>query len=367
MKTLGFLVNPVAGMGGSVGLKGTDGVLDEAISRGAVPCAAARAVRALRQLLPLREEVLVYSAKQLGAEEAEALGFSVRQIQLPDDIFSQSAAGTQAAARQMNDVDLLLFAGGDGTARDITAVLGESVVSIGIPAGVKIHSAVYAVSPDAAGLLAREYLSVGGEYEEKEVIDIDEDAYRRGLIDTRLYGYLNTPCSRRFLQGKKAPTPASQRQQQWSIAAEMEERMLPEKAYLVGPGSTTRVLFERLGLPKTLLGFDLIRGGKLLGADLCEREILFHAERNQTELIVTPTGGQGFLFGRGNQQCSANVLRAIGKEHITILATREKLFGLNGGVLRIDTGDEQTDTAFSGYYRAVVGYHEEQMCKVSRV
>ena len=364
MISLGFLVNPIAGMGGSVGLKGTDGLYEESLRRGAIPRAPERARLALEKLLPLRADIEVISARRMGLELAQELGFRCREV-LPILHERTTQADLIQCARAMGGISLLLFAGGDGTARDIYEACGTSIPSIGIPTGVKIHSPVYAVSPPAAGALAKEYLTTGGGTVELEVVDIDEEAYRNDVVSTRLYGYLSVPQLRRFLQEKKAPSPVSEKQAQYFIAEEMAGRMKPGVSYLVGPGSTLRTLFEFLHLPKTLLGFDLICDKKLAAADVSEREILSHLAEHPTELIVTPTGGQGYLFGRGNQQCSPPVLRMIGKDRIHILSTKEKLFSLHGRPLYVDTPDAEVNRLLCGYYRAIIGWHEEQMCKVS--
>lgn len=364
MYTIGFLVNPIAGMGGSVGLKGTDGLAELAAEKGAVPRSGIRAKEALKELLPLKEDLLVLSAAgDMGETPAKELGFAVRCVYRPDG--PSSAEDTKAAARAMAGASLLLFAGGDGTARDLVSA-GVSIPVIGIPAGVKIHSPAYAVRPSAAGRLALKFLKSGGRRtREAEVIDVDEAAFREGCVRTSLYGYLTVPDGTDLLQHGKAPTPASERAQQEAIAADMEERMKPDVLYLIGPGSTTRVLTERLGLPGTLLGVDLVCGGRLLQADLSEQDILARLAGQEVHLVLTPTGGQGYLFGRGNQQLSSAVLKHIPKENIHILATPEKLFSLDNRPLLADTGDPETDKALSGFYRVITGFHEVQMQRVS--
>lgn len=364
MRSIGFLVNPIAGMGGSVGLKGTDGLYEESLRRGAIPHAPERAKAALEKLLPLRNTIEVLSAHYMGYEIALELGFQTAEVlPIPNQLTTRE--DLLLCARRMIGIELLLFAGGDGTARDIVEAVGTSVPAVGVPAGVKIHSPVYAVSSAAAGALALEYLTVGGDTDELEVVDIDEAAYRENIVSTRLYGYLSVPHLRRYLQEKKAPSPVSEKQAQYFIAEEMAGRMKPDISYLVGPGSTLRTLFEYLGVPKTLLGFDLIRNNQLVQADVSEKDILTHLADHPTELIITPTGGQGYLLGRGNQQCSPAVLKHIGKEHIHILTTKDKLFSLHGRPLYIDTNDSEINRLFCGYYRAITGWHEEQMCKVS--
>ncbi|WP_369282644.1 ATP-NAD kinase family protein [Oscillibacter sp. GMB15532] len=363
MKTVGLIVNPIAGLGGSVGLKGTDGVAEEAIRRGAEPRAAARTAVALKRLLPIKDELrLLCPSGEMGERLARELGFDIEVVYVCGDKTSQR--DTLGAARAMAGADLLLFAGGDGTARDIVSA-GISCTVIGIPAGVKIHSPVYATRPERAGELALRFLQGGCCHtREAEVVDIDEASYRDGRVCTSLYGYLKVPDDRDFLQHGKAPSPVGERAEQESIAAEMMGRMREDVYYLIGPGSTTRTLMDRLGLTNTLLGVDLVCTRTLVQADLSERDILRRLEERETHLVLTPTGGQGYLLGRGNQQLSAQVLGKIGKERLHILATREKLFYLEGRPLLVDTGDAETDRMLSGYARVIVGFMEEQMCRI---
>ncbi len=364
MKTVGLIVNPVAGMGGSVGLKGTDGVAEEAIRRGAKPGAAARAALALKRLLPMKDELRLLSPSgEMGERLARELGFDMEVVYICG--IKTSSQDTVAAARAMADADLLLFAGGDGTARDIVSA-GVRCTVIGIPAGVKIHSPVYATRPERAGELALRFLQGFCRHtREAEVVDIDEMSYRDGRVCTSLYGYLKVPDDRDFMQHGKAPSPVGERAEQESIAAEMIGRMRENVYYLIGPGSTTRTLMERLGLENTLLGVDLVCNRKLVQADLSEKDILRRLDERETHLVLTPTGGQGYLLGRGNQQLSARALGRIGRERLHILATREKLFHLEGRPLLVDTGDAETDRMLSGYARVIVGLMEEQMCRIS--
>lgn len=364
-KKLGLIVNPVAGMGGSVGLKGTDGMVEEAVRRGAVPHAGERAALALKALLPLKEELIVLCASgKMGETIAKELGFRVQVVYTCTP--ESSASDTISAAKAMQDADLILFAGGDGTARDVYTAVGEHKVALGIPAGVKIHSPVYAIRPEAAGSLALSYLKGScPQTQEAEVVDIDETAYRDGRVSTSLYGYLQVPYERRFLQSGKAPSPLSEHSQQVNIACEMIHQMKPDIYYLVGPGSTTRTLMDVLELPDTLIGVDLICNKKLVQSDLCEQDILKRMEEKETHLIITPTGGQGFLLGRGNQQLSAAVMRRIGKERLHVIATQEKLAKFLGQPLLVDTGDAEVDQMLSGYVRVIVGLMQEQLCKIS--
>lgn len=365
MKTVGLIVNPIAGMGGSVGLKGTDGVAAEAARLGAVPRAGERAEAALRELLALKDELTFLCAGgEMGKAILDRLGFPHAKT-VYECAGETTAQDTILSAKAMQGADLLLFAGGDGTARNICEALGEKAVVIGIPAGVKIHSPVYAIRPEAAGRLALRYLEGRcTRTQEAEVVDIDESAYRDGRVSTSLYGYLTIPDERSYMQHGKAPSPQSERAQQISIAHEMIARMEPDTYYLIGPGSTTRTLMDELSLPDTLIGVDLVCNGKIVQMDLREADILARLSEKPTHLILTPTGGQGYLLGRGNQQLSAAVIRGIGKERIHVLATKEKLFCLRGRPLLVDTGDDAADKMLCGYIRVIVDRREEQMCRI---
>jgi len=365
MAKIGLIVNPVAGLGGSVGLKGSDGaeIQQQALALGAKPQAGARALRALKILAAMRPrlEILTYP-DEMGATWVKA-------AQLTPHILPRgrsgptTAADTRDAAHQMQKagVELLLFAGGDGTARDIYAAIGEDLPVVGIPAGVKIHSAVYAISPEAAGWLARDFiLGRTKGFILAEVMDIDEDAFRQGVVTARLYGYLRTPAGQRLLQGMKAGSHPDEATAQDAIAAEVVARMLPGWMYVVGPGTTTRAILHHLGLPKTLLGVDVVKDGELIGQDVAAEELhKLIAHHPHSKIIVTPIGGQGFLFGRGNQQIGPEILRQVGKKGVMVVATRDKIHRLQHRPLLVDSGNLAVDSLFVGYVRVITGRQEE--------
>ena len=387
MKKIGLIINPVAGMGGSVGLKGTDHVVEEALRRGAVPGSEKRAETALRELLPYKDELLICTgAGHMGGELAQRMGFRTEVLPAGTDTgaakapadadilaasaFCFATAGSDTIAlgkRLLNEqADLLLFAGGDGTARDIYQAVGTELVCVGIPAGVKIHSPVYAKNPGAAGKLAAMWMSGWiKRYEEKEVLDIDEDAYRSGHINTALYGYLKIPAERALTQNRKAPTPLSEEAAIECIPYEVTDHMEPDVVYLVGAGTTTRGVMKKLGLPNTLIGVDVVENGKVLENDAYGERILSHIRGKRAKLILTVTGGQGFLFGRGNQQLTPEVIRTVGKENLIILATSSKLAELRGNPLLVDTGDDALNEELCGYYRVITGYKEYTVCRVA--
>jgi predicted polyphosphate/ATP-dependent NAD kinase len=263
-------------------------------------------------------------------------------------------------------VDLLLFAGGDGTARDIHAAVGEEVVVVGIPAGVKIHSAVFGRNPNLAGETAALWVkgAIAGTVL-AEVMDINEDDYRQEILSARLYGYLRIPAERKRLQRLKCGSAGKERHAQEAIAHDMAEQLKPDRLYLVGAGSTTRPLMQLLGLESSLLGVDAVKDGRLIGKDLTEKQILKILSNERVSVIVTPIGGQGYVFGRGNLQFSPAVLSKIDKNDIYILATPGKIHGLEGAPLLLDTGDALLDATLSGHYRIITGYHQHVMYRVS--
>jgi predicted polyphosphate/ATP-dependent NAD kinase len=263
-------------------------------------------------------------------------------------------------------VDLLLFAGGDGTARDIHAAVGEELPVLGIPAGVKIHSAVFATTPANAGSLAALYLQGRVEgLREAEVMDIDEEAFRQGAVSAKLYGYLLVPYRTSLVQNLKMASVGGEASLD-AIAQEIVEQMEPDFLYLIGPGTTTRAIAAELGLDKTLLGVDVVLDGELLAADVNEAQLLDLLETGRrANIIVTPIGGQGHIFGRGNQQLSPQVIKKVGKDSIIVVSTKEKLYSLGTRPLLVDTGDAAVDQMLGGYLTVVTGYRERAVRKVA--
>ncbi len=389
MKKLGVIINPIAGLGGSVGLKGTDNHIEEALERGAIPRSNARMKQALTRLLPLKSDLTIYTGvEDLGETTCYELGFScVINDQIPPLLDAQTSKDL-CYWMQAQGVDLILFAGGDGTARDLyesvstsssqayPAFLGAPADSsrippifLGVPAGVKIHSSVYAITPYKAGELALLYLKgLVRDIIEEEVMDIDEEEYRKEHIHTRLYGYLHIPLERQYTQSRKSPSPMSEESTFQDIATRIIASMEENTYYLIGAGTTTRAIMNQLQLENTLIGVDLIQNKTLIQKDVYGQQLLnfidtYHLNNHPLKLIVTITGGQGFLFGRGNQQLTPEVLRRIGKENIIIIASKEKLIQLRGKPLIIDTGDDELDSSLRGFYRVIVSSREEVMVK----
>ena len=364
VKRIGLIVNPIAGMGGAVALKGTDGkaVLRRALALGAKPIAPARAQLFISQLAPVHGKIgIVAGAGSMGEE-------AVRRCGLEYDILGKrkketSAEDTKAIATGMasKGVDLLVFCGGDGTARDVLHGVNSTVPVLGVPTGVKMHSAVFAVDPRAAARIAMEFLGAGLPLREAEVMDVDEEAFREGRVSAVLHGYMLTPYVPNLVQGMKmaSPTTESELRNQAAIAVYIIERMKPGTVYILGPGTTTRTVADLLDLKKTLLGVDLVCDQKMVRADANEEQILKAIHGRPAQIIVTPIGGQGFILGRGNQQISPQVIRQVGPGNILAVATEGKMRGLRA--LRVDTGDPSLDDALRATsLRVVTDYGAER-------
>lgn len=360
-RTLGLIVNPLAGMGGSVGLKGTDGpeILEEARRRGARPLAGGRAVRALIRLTASETSFgLVTGSGALGEHSSLAAGLKPVVVHRAEP-GSIGPGDTKAAAEAMalSGVDLLIFAGGDGTARDILSVVGDRMPVLGIPAGVKMHSAVFGASPESAGSLAALFLdgSPAARLRDAEVMDLDETAFREDRLSARLYGYARSPYERHLAQNAKAGSRAGDNAVLEAACRRVAAGMRKGVLYVVGPGTTMRRVMNSLGLPSTLLGVDAVLDGVLVGSDLDEQALLGLMEGRETRIVVGVLGGQGYLFGRGNQQISAAVIRRVGRAGIVAVASMDKLIDLEAGSLRVDTGDAEVDAMLAGYLRLHTG------------
>lgn len=364
VKRIGLIVNPIAGMGGAVGLKGTDGktILNQAWALGAKPIAPARAESFLSELSPAKKHLtLVVGAGAMGEDEAKRYGYVYAVVGERKE--KTSADDTQTIAKQIKEkgVDLLVFCGGDGTARDVLTATDMGLPVLGVPTGVKMHSAVFAVTPVAAARVAIRFLWNRLPIREAEVMDVDEVAFREGHVSAKLYGYVLTPYEPHLIQENKLSSPMTEDEvrNQAAIAIYIIESMKPDVLYIVGPGTTTRTVGDLLDEKKTLLGVDLFYNNKIVAKDVGEKQILAQIQDKTAKIIVTPIGGQGFIFGRGNQQISSKVIRQVGLENIMVIATESKLRSLKS--LRVDTGDTNMDNALRKYsFRVISDYKKER-------
>lgn len=373
MFTIGLIINPYAGIGGAVGLKGSDGAetRERALAKGAELRAPARAELALALLADTQAKIRwVTAAGSMGEDTLKTLGWDADVVYRPAAQQSEST-DTQQGVRAMLDagVDLLVFVGGDGTARDVFSVVGDRLPVVGIPAGVKIHSAVYAISPKAAGKILQ--LLISGQLttvRHADVMDIDEDAFRQGTVRARRYGEMLVPQQLEYMQAVKMGGKESDDLVLTDIADDIIERMEEDVLYIMGSGTTVAAIMDNLGLENTLLGVDAVVNETLIGSDLTAAELeALLDEFEQAVLILTVIGGQGHIFGRGNQQLSPTVIRRVGREHIWLVATKTKLKALNGRPLRVDTGDDALDEALSGFIQVTTGYHDQTMVAIQGV
>ena len=372
---VGLLINPIAGMGGRVGLKGTDGVVDEAIKRGARPVAPGRATQFLQTLeslhiAPSRLE-LVVCPKQLGADVTQNIG-------LPHSIVDVNVTGKTDSGDTRNcvhalykaGVRLLVFVGGDGTARDILDVITENglddLLVIGVPSGVKMYSGIFVVNPSDAAEVVQLVLDGGAGVAEFEIMDADEEAFREDRFIIKLYGYMNGPSVPARFQGAKQASPETinEHEAQEAIAKYIIEQMIPDGTYILGPGTTVKTLTDILNIKKTTLGVDVYQNGNV-ELDVNEARIIkLVNDFSKTWIIVSPIGHQGMLFGRGNQQISPGVIQRVGREHIFVISTPSKLKGIDGGTMKVDTGDSLVDELLRGYIRVITDYNEIRLIQV---
>lgn len=415
---LGFIINPIAGVGGGVALKGSDNMVAQALALGAVPKANERAKIALEVLLPYKEDFSIYTAQGLmGEEAAKSLGFSVEVVYQSKDtalnkqeshqqshqhssqdssqdsyqnkeLIQTSEEDTKALVHALleQNVDLILFAGGDGTARDIADTLLDyqadgqavNVPVLGIPAGCKIHSGVYAVTPKAAGLvvelmLTKQLVTLSS----GDVMDINESLFREGIVKAKRYGEMLIPTELRYVQAVKSGGKELDEFVLQDIAAFVIEQIQEDEdeLFIIGSGSTTAYVMTELGLEHTLLGVDLVKEEELIAKDVTEKalfssiEAQLHANKS-VKLVITLIGGQGHIFGRGNQQLSPRVIKAVisqpgGKDNIIIISTKTKLLALNQKPLICDTGDSELNQALSGFMSVTTGYNDKVLYAVS--
>ncbi len=363
---LGLIINPVAGLGGSVALKGSDNVTEKALALGATPKSNLRARAALEVLLPYKDIIDIYTVNaDMGESTAKGLGFYTQVIYNTHD--STAAKDTENAAILLQElgVDLVLFAGGDGTARNICNAVEDKIAVLGIPAGCKIHSGVYAITPKAAGRVVE--LLVTGELvtlQDADVMDIDEAAFRQGKVKAKRYGEMQVPSELRYIQSVKSGGKETDEMVLMDIAAYVISLMESDERYIMGSGSTVAAIMAELGLPNTLLGVDLIEDQALIASDMTADTLLNAVKGYPTKLVITLIGGQGHIFGRGNQQLSPELIRQVGRENIIVIATKSKLKALNGRPLICDTGDARLDDELSGFIKVITGFNDHVMYRI---
>jgi predicted polyphosphate/ATP-dependent NAD kinase len=374
---IGLLVNPIAGMGGRVGLKGTDGVVEEAIKRGATPVAPGRALEfltALESVLGSKvgDEIgLITCPGTMGEDVAQEAGLRHEVIDI-DIENSTNAEDTKdcVLALYEEEVRLLVFVGGDGTARDvldaITSYELDDMQVLGVPSGVKMYSGIFVVNPADAAEVVKLVYEGGAQTAEFEIMDADEQSIRKDKFIINLYGYLTGPSVPARFQGAKQASPETtdEHEAQEAIARYVVDEMDENGTYILGPGTTVKTVTDLLKVKKTTLGVDVYKQGKSY-RDVNEEQIIEIVDDfDKAWIIVSPIGHQGMLFGRGNQQISPRIIDLVGRDHIIVISTPAKLKGIAGEKLRVDTGDPQVDTMLRGYIRVVTDYNEIRLIKI---
>jgi len=388
MFNLGLIINPIAGVGGSVALKGSDDMALHAVSLGAELKANMRAQTALSVLLPYQSDIVVYTVNdQMGEQAAKTLGFRTELVYQTESKNTQASDTEKAVAALLTrQVDIILFAGGDGTARNIAKIVAQysednelpQVPVLGIPAGCKIHSGVYAITPTAAGrvvelMVTKQLVTLT----EGDVMDIDESLFRQGVVKAKRFGEMQIPSELRYVQAVKSGGKESDELVLHDISEDVIAHMADDDSglFIIGSGSTTEFLMAELGLDNTLLGVDIVQNEMLIASDVTEailwqQLMLAKQAQQRVTLVITLIGGQGHIFGRGNQQLSPRIIRFIieqhgGKENITIIATKAKLTALNNRPLISDTGDIALDQLLSGFMPITTGYKDQVLYPVS--
>lgn len=370
MRRVGVIVNPIAGMGGRVGLKGTDGadILRRARELGALPNAAERCALALMAMAPGGDIEFLAPPGRMGEtalEQAGIAGRILRDLPPPEG----SGADTARAAERMRreGVDLLLFAGGDGTARDVVGAIGTALPILGVPTGVKMHSAVFGTAPRSTGRLAARFLegAAGVTLRDAEVMDLDEAALREGRVAARLFGLARVPHERGLLQASKAGARADDEAALDALSRRLIREWPAERLMIIGCGTTTRRVKRALGFEGTLLGVDVALGGRPIALDANEAQLLRLLDRAEAGIVASVTGGQGFLFGRGNQQISAEVLRRVGRDGIMVVTGAGKLAALDPALLHVDTGSAEVDALLAGYHQVHTAPGQRMVMRVA--
>jgi predicted polyphosphate/ATP-dependent NAD kinase len=355
---IGLIVNPIAGVGGPAGLKGSDGTLAaEALDRGAAMIAGQRATAALAALDPAATTILTCTGA-MGQDAATAAGLRVETVYQTPPATSADDTRAAACALARAGAELILFAGGDGTARDMLAAIGRRVPVIGVPSGVKMHSAIFATSPRTAGMLAAVHAARPRPLVPCEVIDRLDD----GSI--HLFGTLLAPQGGREMQGAKAAGPSDD-----AMLAGACDRIARTIARdggvsIIGGGMTMLAIKQALGIDPTLLGIDVVRGDRLIAKDADRATLLSIAQAERARLVLGVIGGQGFLIGRGNQQIGPDLLRLVPRDRIVVVASMSKLAAIAGGRLLVDSGDPALDRDLAGHMPVQVGGSRTVMMRV---
>lgn len=369
-KNIGFIINPIAGIGGKVGLKGSDNITEEALKRGGKEISSERASEFFNSIEgSLLKEIFFLTCSGRMGEYVIKKFSPDYEVSYRTEKEESTREDTKKACEIFlkKNADLILFCGGDGTARDVSSVTQNKVPVLGIPAGVKMYSSCFALTPRAAAEILMKFISEKSGIKEAEILDIDEEAYRKDEMNVKLFAHMKTPYIKEYVQDSKTLFFSEDEERiKKEIALFCIEFMKDSSLYILGPGTTTKKISDLLGIEKTLLGVDAIKDEKLIAKDLNEKQILELIEKHkETKIIVSPLGKQGFILGRGNQQISSNVIEKTGPENIIVIATPQKLQETKK--LYVDTGNPETNKKITGKKLIICGYRMGQRKEVETV
>lgn len=366
----GLIVNPLAGVGGPKALRGSDGPLAaDAISKGATMLAADRAREAIRSLIDAYSErqtdppqVLVCGGP-MGEDVLTDSGCEAfRVVYLPDSPTTPQDTVESARIMKEQGADLILFAGGDGTARDVVKGVGPEFPVLGIPAGVKMYTGIFLYRPAQLGRAVMEMEINGLRTSQVNLLDFERQDKNEpsGLAK---FGTVTVPLLDWVQTGKSESS--SEEDELEGIGTYMREHLSADSYYVIGTGRTVKSILQGLGYDTPVLGVDLLQGDILKGRDLTDTELaglLTGVDRNRIFFIVTPLGGNGFILGRGNQQISPLLLKGCPRENVIVVSTTSKVNKL--GRLRVDTGDNSLDERLRGLTEVITGYGRRRVCVI---
>jgi len=371
---IGFIVNPIAGMGGKVGLKGTDGVIKKAIELGAKPNASKRAEEMLKEFLTKfskKDDIRWFTCKgDMGCSELKNAGIKEIEIIYEPSDKNTTSEDTKKTCKKFleKNIDLLVFCGGDGTARDIFEIVDKNIPLLGIPSGVKMHSAVFGINTSATAKMLHEFIEGTLTIGDAEIMDLDEERYRMGEWNIRLFCVAKGIVEPTYIQvGKSCFESVSDDAVKDEITEHIVDEIEQNKnfLYLFGSGGTIDYIATKMDLDNTLLGIDAVYEKKLVGKDLNEEKILKLLKKyHKVKVILSPIGAQGFILGRGNLQLSPVVIKNIGLDNIIVISTPSKL--AHTPVIRVDTGDKKLDRMFAKleFMMVVIGYRFSRVVKI---
>ncbi len=371
---VGFVVNPIAGMGGKVGLKGTDGVLHQAIKLGAKPFASDKAYETIKKFISSnskKNQIKWFTSKgEMGSNILNKAGIKNFEIVYSPSNEKTSSEDTKNACKKFieKNVDLILFCGGDGTARDIFEIVSIKIPVLGIPSGVKMHSGVFGITTIASGKMLNEFVNERLTIGDVEIMDLDEEKYRKGEWNIKLFGIARGIVEPTYIQvGKSTFESVSDNEIKDELFEHINDEIEKNNdcLFLFGSGGTIDHIARKIGIKNTLLGIDAVYNKKIIGSDLNEKGILKLLKKYpKVKLVLSPIGAQGFILGRGNLQLSSRVIKMIGLDNIIIVSTPAKLVSIP--VIRVDTGDEKLDDMFAEkeFIMVVIGYRLSRVVKI---